>query len=339
MAAVLLVNRQCRRKSRTFRQRMVHLDCLSDQEVVARYRLDKAAIYELESICRQDLSPLTGRSFAVSSLTKVLIGLRYLAKGDFISEVGDIHGVSKARAAVYIHQFIRSVNLRLKNIRFPTERSSLHHLKRKFYEKCRIPNVIGAVDGTLIPIQGPSQDEAAYVCRKGFHALNVQAVVDAEMRFTDVVSRWPGSQHDAAIFNACGLKTHLEQSNNGLLLGDSGYPLRRYLLTPKVNPTTPQEEAFNKHHSRGRVVVEKAFGILKSRFRCLHKSGGVLPFSPEKSSQVVVACMRLHNFCKTRGVQEPVEIITQDDDDDDNNLPNGDDRNNNNIRQELINLF
>jgi hypothetical protein len=47
------------------------LDCLSDQEVVARYRLDKAAIYELESICRQDLSPLTGRSFAVSSLTKV----------------------------------------------------------------------------------------------------------------------------------------------------------------------------------------------------------------------------------------------------------------------------
>ncbi|XP_060580385.1 putative nuclease HARBI1 [Ruditapes philippinarum] len=151
--------------------------------------------------------------------------------------------------------------------RFPTERSRLHHLKRKFYEKCRIPNVIGAVDGTLIPIQGPSQDEAAYVCRKGFHALNVQAVVDAEMRFTDVVSRWPGSQHDAAIFNACGLKTHLEQSNNGLLLGDSGHPLRRYLLTPKVNPTTPQEEAFNKHHSRGRMVVEKAFGILKSRFR------------------------------------------------------------------------
>jgi hypothetical protein len=43
---------------------------------------------------------------------------------------------------------------------------------------------VGAVDGTLIPIQGPSQDEAAYVCRKGFHALNVQAVVDAEMRYT-----------------------------------------------------------------------------------------------------------------------------------------------------------
>ena len=62
-------------------------------------------------------------------------------------------------------------------------------------------------------------------------------------------------------------QAYLEQNPSGVLLGDSGYPLRRYLLTPKLNPGTPQEENFNRHHSRGRIVIERAFGILKSRFR------------------------------------------------------------------------
>jgi hypothetical protein len=51
-----------------------------------------------------------------------------------------------------------------------------------FYRIARIPGVLGAVDGTLIPILAPSEDEYAYVCRKGFHALNVQAVVSYDMR-------------------------------------------------------------------------------------------------------------------------------------------------------------
>ena len=36
--------------------------------------------------------------------------------------------------------------------------------------------LIGAVDGTLEPIIAP------YVCRKGYHAINVQGVVDADLR-------------------------------------------------------------------------------------------------------------------------------------------------------------
>jgi hypothetical protein len=39
--------------------------------------------------------------------------------------------------------------------------------------------VIGAIDGTLIPIQGLSgAEEPNFVCRKGYHAINVQAVAD-----------------------------------------------------------------------------------------------------------------------------------------------------------------
>lgn len=37
------------------------------------------------------------------------------------------------------------------------------------------------VDGTLILILAPKENE--YVCRKGFHSLNIQVVVDHERRY------------------------------------------------------------------------------------------------------------------------------------------------------------
>ena len=86
-------------------------------------------------------------------------------------------------------------------------------------------------------------------------------------RFTDVVAKWPGSQHDASTFESCGLKSYLENHEIGWLLGDSGYPLRKYLITPKPNPMTDAENRFNVAHSQTRIVVERAFGVLKSRFR------------------------------------------------------------------------
>lgn len=56
----------------------------------------------------------------------------------------------------------------------------LQATKLEFYRKSRIPGVIGAIDGTLVPIIGPNQNEEVFRSRKGFHALNVQAVVDTK---------------------------------------------------------------------------------------------------------------------------------------------------------------
>ena len=92
-----------------------------------------------------------------------------------------------------------------------------------------------------------------------------------------------------------------------LFAGDSGYPLEPWLLTPLNNATTQAEQAYNTAHTNTRSVVERCFGLLKSRFRCLDRSGGTLLYTPEKTCQLIVAAAVLHNFCITRRLPAQVD--------------------------------
>ena len=47
------------------------------------------------------------------------------------------------------------------------------------------PSVIGAIDGSYIPIKAPIECPENYVNRKNFHSVVLQVVCDHEMRFTD----------------------------------------------------------------------------------------------------------------------------------------------------------
>ncbi|WAR20268.1 HARB1-like protein [Mya arenaria] len=300
--AALFVFDQRRRKQRTFKDRISSLDHLSDVEVVDRYRLSRIAIIYLEDNLRNDLSPPTNRSQSVSSMTKVLVGLRVLSKGNLLSEVADLHGISKQTASRVLHKFVDAVNRNIDNIRFPRTQQELAEAKLGFYKRCKIANIVGAVDGTLVPIIASKDSGEAYICRKGFHAINVMATCSHDRRFIDIVAKWPGSQHDSSVMNTSLLKEHMESERPGMLLADSGYPLTTSLLTPLANPVTPAEARYNNAQSKGRMVIEQSFGILKGRFRCLHKTGGVLSYSPEKSCAIFMACARLHNMCLDWGL-------------------------------------
>ena len=62
----------------------------------------------------------------------------------------------------------------------------------EFYKIAGMPRVIGAVDGSLIPIRAPHDQEHLYVCHKGFHVINTMAVCNAQLLFTNFVCRWHG---------------------------------------------------------------------------------------------------------------------------------------------------
>ncbi|KAK0146347.1 putative nuclease HARBI1 [Merluccius polli] len=110
------------------------------------------------------------------------------------------------------------------------------------------------------------------------------------MQLINIVARWPGSTHDSFVMTNSMVGNRLEAGAVGgfwwcivfCLHMTPGYPLRTWLMTPLADPNTDQERRYNDLHSHTRAVVERAIGLLKGRWRCLDRSGGVLLYRPEK---------------------------------------------------------
>ena len=82
-----------------------------------------------------------------------------------------------------------------------------------------------------------------------------------------------------------------------LVLGDEAYPLLPWLIKPyNFGPAlTRSEKLFSKKFCSARVTAERAFGILKARWRCLLKR---LDNRIENVSAAVIACCVLQNICQ-----------------------------------------
>ena len=95
------------------------------------------------------------------------------------------------------------------------------------------------------------------------------------MKLTNIYCGEPGSLHDARVLRRFPLYedscNNIEDLflNNTFLIGDSAYPLLSWLVPPfrDNGHLTRQQRKFNYLQSSTRMVVEKAFGLLKSRFR------------------------------------------------------------------------
>ncbi|CAC5421336.1 HARBI1 [Mytilus coruscus] len=160
-----------------------------------------------------------------------------------------------------------------------------------------VGDTIGTIDGSHVRIQAPSEDEPSFVNRKGVHSVNVQAVCDARGKFTNINANWPGSSYDSHIFRTSQVCTYMEQNGgwaNGVLLGDSGYPCRPFLMTPYQNPLLDHQKKYNRCHCSTRSVIERTFGRLERRFHILHSE---IRMTPSKACKIIIACAILHNIC------------------------------------------
>lgn len=101
-------------------------------------------------------------------------------------------------------------------------------------------------------------------------------------------------------------------------LGDSGYPLEPWLMTPYLNPRTPGQREYNRRQKGTRRVVENAIGLWKTRFRCICLSGGKLLYRPTKVCKIITACAVLHNIRRELSLPED-ENFEVDEDDEQNN--------------------
>ena len=184
-----------------------------------------------------------------------------------------------------------------------------------FQEKWNLPHCIGALDGKHVAIKCPPKSGSVYYNYKGFFSIVLMALVDATYQFLHVEVGANGGNSDGGVFNMTDLKEALETDKLGLpppeplpnygdkdvpyfIIGDEAFPLRNWLMKPiPQRNMSRHQRIYNYRLSRGRRVVENAFGLLASRFRCLLTT---LPQSPEKVAKFVLTCCCLHNLIRKR---------------------------------------
>lgn len=312
----------------------------TNAQVVQNFRMSQET---LDFLCNK-MRPVMERkdtSFreCVPLKKRVAIALWKLATGSEYRSIGHLFGVSATTVCRCVQEFCAAAETVLvpEQIRFPSE-EKLREMAAYNENRWGLPHCVGAIDGSHIPVLAPQEYHCDYFNRKGWHSIILQGVVDGKGLFWNVFAGLPGSLHDARVLRLSALWDLASQGNlfpahtrniGGVtagyyLLGDSAYPLQKWLLKPFQDNgrLAPEQQMFNKKFSRARVAVENAFGRLKGRWRCLLKRNDS---ETKLVKSMVLTCCALHNLCESHGetyvpewntpaaatVVEPVAAVAQ----------------------------
>ena len=308
----------------------VVLQTFSPKDWLENFRMSKDTFLYLcdrlrSTICKKD----SNMRKAITVDHRVAVTVWTLATPCEYRTIGHLFGISRSSVCKIVHETCEAIcNVLLQEyIRFPKS-NELETTIRRFEQKWGVPQCVGAIDGSHIPVCAPANMHTDYYNRKGWYSMLVQAVVDPDYLFTDLNIGWPGSVHDARVL--CHSQLY-EQAQSGdilpsthsktisgvsvppYLIGDAAYPLKTWLMKPFPDRgLSDDRRRYNYRMSRARMVVENAFGRLKGRWRRLLKRNDM---SLERVPTVIAACGVLHNICEVFKESYDERWNTEDDDD------------------------
>lgn len=144
---------------------------------------------------------------------RVAIELWKLDTGSEHRSVGHLFGVSITTACRCVQEFTAAAETLLvpDQIRF-TGQEKFEELAVYIENRWRLPQCIGAIDGSHIPILAPQEYHCDYFNHKNWHSIILQGVVVGKWLFWKVFAGLPGSLHDACVLR---LSTLWELASHG----------------------------------------------------------------------------------------------------------------------------
>ena len=187
-------------------------------------------------------------------------------------------------------------------------------------------NCIGAIDGKHIRIKAPPNSGSEFFNYKGYFSLVLLAICDARYRFVLVDIGDSGRHSDGGIFSnsSIGKKfdnaslqipppTNLPGSDIRIpyyFAADDAFPLKVGMIKPYPGRFLDEhQQIFNYRLSRGRRVVENAFGILSVRWQIFLK---MINCDPDTAQLIVQACVVLHNLLQDSHSDAPIQFVSGD---------------------------
>ncbi|KAJ6350189.1 hypothetical protein OIU78_006375 [Salix suchowensis] len=269
-------------------------------------------------------SNFTGSNGKPLSVTdQVAVALRRLSSGESLSNIGDLLGINQSTVSQITWRFVEAMEERgLHHLCWPSTEAEMEEIKSNFEKICGLPNCCGSIDTTHIVMTLPTVDHSndVWIDREKNRSMLLQAIVDPDMRLRDVIVGYPGSLSDAIVLQNSsfyklseegkrlnGKKIELQEGMElgEYIIGDSGFPLLSWLLTPYQNALSDHQAEFNKRHSATQVVAQIALARLKEMWRIIH---GPM-WLPDKSRlpRIIFVCCLLHNIVidmEHKGVDE-----------------------------------
>ncbi|GFQ02627.1 putative nuclease harbi1 [Phtheirospermum japonicum] len=260
---------------------------------------------ELSSVVAKENTMLRD---AVPVRQRVAVCIWRLATGEPLRLVSKKFGLGISTC----HKLVLEVCSAIRNVLMPKylrwpEDEAVARIKEEFESISGIPNVVGSMYTTHIPIIAPKISVAAYFNRrhternqKTSYSITVQGVVDPRGVFTDVCIGYPGSMSDDQVLEK---STLFQRANAGFyqgvwIVGGSGYPLMDWVLVPYTQQhLTWTQHAFNEKVGEVRGIARGSFARLKGRWGCLQKRTEV---KLQDLPVVLGACCVLHNICEMR---------------------------------------
>ena len=159
----------------------------SSHMIKERVRLNYETFKYMCKVLQPMLEKLgTRMEFGIDVETQVAITLSRLSTGNTLRMCGEMYGLVESTSFVIVRKCCEAIRVLLKPLVFQKlTKQRIEAMASEFEELKGIPYIIGAVDGSHIPIIAPKVDSGSYYCHKGFYSALLQGIVDCKCLFWD----------------------------------------------------------------------------------------------------------------------------------------------------------
>ena len=215
---------------------------------------------------------------------KLAMTMRHLGSGDRYASMKFDFRVPHNTMSVSVREVCQALVEEYKDecSQCPTTEAEWRVISEAFGRRYNVPHACSAFDGKHVACRRHRNSGSLYYNYKSFFSIVLMGLVDSDYKYLWNDVGGYGHMSDVQLFNASELKECLEDNSIGFpladplpnddrptpyyILGDDAFGLRTYLMKPHAQrQLTKEQRVFNYRLSRGRRIVENAFGILAQR--------------------------------------------------------------------------
>ena len=167
-------------------------------------RMTETQFYKFLSFFEGSLEPGRGPNWrSVSGAHKLAFFLFFLAHKAEVGTVSKLFGISIQSGSNYVRDIAHLIckKIQKKLIHMPWSDADMKAKVTAYEKRFGLSSVFGAVDGSHFKISKPPENHVEYLCYKGYHSFNVQAICDSDGTFLDVYAAHPGRIHDSKLLD------------------------------------------------------------------------------------------------------------------------------------------